>query len=117
MDVAKSNSSDTTIELLEGGIRALVRGNRPADAAVSSTEDALAAGATSVADIEKLMEEVKSRATTCSPKESACVRRTLAMPSLAHKASASVKIIAESLGKWRTLESGQVPAALPRAPS
>ena len=117
MDVAKSNSSDTTIELLEGGIRALVRGNRPADAAVSSTEDALAAGATSVADIEKLMEELKI-ARDYLQSEGERVRQANARYAhLAHTASASVKIIAESLGKWRTLESGQVPAALPRAPS
>lgn len=118
MDVAKSKSSDATIEMLEGGIRALVRGNRPADPVVSSAEDSLAAGATSIADIENLMEELQV-AHDYLQSEGERVRQANARYAhLAHTASASVKIIAESLGKWRRLEtSGQAPAALPRAPS
>jgi hypothetical protein len=118
MDVAKSKSSDATIEMLEGGIRALVRGNRPSDPVVSSAEDSLAAGATSIADIENLMEELQV-AHDYLQSEGERVRQANARYAhLAHTASASVKIIAESLGKWRRLEtSGQAPAALPRAPS
>ena len=118
MDVVKSKSSDATIEMLEGGIRALVRGNRPADAAISSAEDSLAAGATSIADIENLMEELQV-AHDYLQSEGERVRQANARYAhLAHTASASVKIIAESLGKWRRLEtSGQAPAELPRAPS
>ena len=46
--------------MLEGGIRALVRRNRLAVAAelvTEPSEDALIAGATSIADIDKLMGE------------------------------------------------------------
>ena len=104
--------------MLEGGIRALVRGNRPADAAISSAEDSLAAGATSIAENEKLMEELQV-AHDYLQSEGERVRQANARYArLAHTASASVKIIAESLGKWRRLEiSGQAPAELPRAPS
>ncbi len=118
MDVAKSKSSDTTLEMLEGGIRGLVRGNRPADAAVTLTEDSLAAGATSVADIEKLMEELQI-ARDYLLSEGEHLRQVNARYAhLAHTASASVKIIAESLGKWRRLEmSDQAPSSLPHAPS
>ena len=118
MDVAKSKSSDATIEMLEGGIRVLVRGNRPADAVVPSADNSLAAGATSIADIEKLMEELQV-AHNYLQSEGERVREANARYAhLAHTASASVKIIAESLGKWRRLEtSGQAPAVLPPAPS
>ncbi len=118
MDVAKSKSSDT-LEMLEGGIRALVRSNKPSDAAKSSAEDSLAAGAKSIADIEQLMEELQI-ARDYLQSEGEHVRQTNARYAhLAHTASASVKIIAESMGKWRKLDtSGQATAAaLPRAPT
>ena len=50
---AKSETSDTAMEMLEGGIRALVRRDRLAVAAelvAEPCEDALIAGATSIAE-------------------------------------------------------------------
>jgi hypothetical protein len=114
----KLSISDTATKSIEGGIRAIVRGNRPASAA-RLCDDILAAGATSIADIEKLMEELQT-ARDYLEAEGECVRRlTTCYAHLTQTASASVKIIAESLGKWRTpeLESlSQAHAAKSEAP-
>ena len=104
MGVAKSEMSfpDTATNTIEGGIRALVRGNRSTIAGYD--DDISAAGATSIADIEKLMKEL--RLPTYLHSEGERVRRLNARYThLAQTASASVKIIAESLGKWRNLET------------
>ena len=66
--------------------------------------DIVAAGAISVAEIEKLMEEFGS-ARDYLKAEGERVRRINARYAhLTSTASASVKIIAESMGKWRTSE-------------
>ena len=53
-----------------------VRGHGAATAAEPATSatfaDALAIGATSIADVEKLVEELQPHATTCNPKANAC---------------------------------------------
>ena len=125
MDAAESklSLSDTTTKRIEGGIRALVRGNRSVSASVTvpsednpaagaasisvptnvtvPSEDSLAAGAASIADIERLIAELLV-ARDYLQAEGERVRRVNAnYAHLAQTASASVKIIAESIGKWR----------------
>ena len=132
MDGAESklSLSDTTTKTIEGGIRALVRGNRSVSANVTvpsednlaggaaslsvSTnvtvpgEDSLAAGAASIADIERLMAELLV-ARDYLQAEGERVRRVNAnYAHLAQTASASVKIIAESIGKWRAPQQDSV---------
>ena len=116
---AKSPTSDTGTEMLEGGIRALVRRNRLAVAAelvAEPCEDALIAGATSIADIDKLMGELQTARDYLQSEGERVRRMTVRYAYLAQTASASVKIIAESVGKWRNAETvSQEYAAMPRA--
>jgi hypothetical protein len=132
MDAAESklSPSDTTTKTIEGGIRALVRGNRSVSANVTvpsednlavgaasisvptnvtvPSEDSLVAGAASIADIEKLMAELLV-ARDYLQAEGERVRRVNAnYAHLAQTASASVKIIAESIGKWRVPQQESV---------
>ena len=124
MDAAESklSLSDTTTKTIDGGIRALVRGNRtvstnvtaPGAAGAASinvtvpSEDSLAAGAASIADIERLMAELLV-ARDYLQAEGERVRRVNAgYAHLAQTASASVKIIAESIGKWRVSQQDSV---------
>jgi hypothetical protein len=131
MDAAESklSLSDTTTKTIEGGLRALVRGNRSVSANVAvpsedklaaapsisvstnatvPSEDSLAAGAASIADIERLMAELLV-ARDYLQAEGERVRRVNAnYAHLAQTASASVKIIAESIGKWRTPQQDSV---------
>jgi hypothetical protein len=97
----KLSVSDSVPNSIEGDIRAIVRGNRPVNVA-GSCDDILAAGAASIADIEKLMAELQT-ARDYLQAEGERVRRTR-YAHLTQTASASVKIIAESLGKWRSPE-------------
>jgi hypothetical protein len=123
MDVPKSESStsDSETKMLEGEIRALVRGHRPAKAAEAAAEtcdDVLAVGATSIADIEKLMEELQTARDYLQSEGERLRQVNARYAHLAQTASASVKVIAESLGKWRNLGTvKQAPVAMPRAPS
>jgi hypothetical protein len=101
---AESPTSDTATEMLEGGIRALVRRNRLAVAAElvgEPCEDALIAGATSIADIDRLMGELQTARNYLQSEGEKVRQMTARYAHLAQTASASVKIIAESLGKWR----------------
>lgn len=142
MDAAESklSLSDTTTKRIEGGIRALVRGNRSVSASVTvptednpaagaasisvptnvtvpgedslaagvPSEDSLAAGAASIADIERLIAELLV-ARDYLKDEGERVRRVNAnYAHLAQTASASVKIIAESIGKWRVPQQDSV---------
>ena len=67
-------------------------------------DDIVAFGATSIGEIEKLMEELRT-ARDYLRSEGERVRRINAhYAHLTRTASASVKIIAESMGKWRTTE-------------
>ncbi len=116
---AKSPTSDTATEMLEGGIRALVRRNRLAVAAelvAEPSEDALIAGATSMAEIDKLIGELQTARDYLQSEGERVRRMTARYAHLAETASASVKVIAESLGKWRSAETvSQEHPALPRA--
>ena len=101
-EVASSEAASNTIE---GGIRALVRRNRLTVAAetveAEHCDDPLQAGTMSIADINKLMGELEM-ARNYLQSEGERVRQMMARYThLAETASASVKIIAESLGKWR----------------
>jgi hypothetical protein len=55
----KLSVSDSVPNSIDGDIRAIVRGNRPVNV-VGSCDDILAAGAPSIADIEKLMAELQT---------------------------------------------------------
>jgi len=100
---AKHTSSATETKAIEGAVHAVVRVNKTANT-VADWQDALAAGAASVADIEKLMAELLV-ARDYLDAEGERVRRVNAnYLHLAQTASASVQVIAESLGKWRVQE-------------
>jgi hypothetical protein len=127
MDVAKSHVSisDTVPISIEGHIRTLVPSNRSPSARTDSDDivasyDAIAAGAASIADIERLMAELRA-ARDYLQAEGERVRRINAhYAHLAQTASASARVIAESIGKWRIPEqaSGHQPPTLvgPTAP-
>jgi hypothetical protein len=106
MDVAESHESILSIE---GDIRPLVRSNnsrrvaKPSDDIVASN-DAIAVGKASIADIEGLMAELQA-ARDYLQAEGERVRRVNAnYAHLAQTASASARVIAESIGKWRIPE-------------
>ena len=72
--------------------------------------------AASIADIDRLMVELQT-ARDFLQSEAERVRRINARYAhLAQTASASVKVIADSLGRWRDTDNGnQQPPAMPRA--
>ena len=115
---AKHTSSETETKAIEGAVHAVVRVNKTANT-VADGQDALAAGAASVADIEKLMAELLV-ARDYLDAEGERVRRVNAnYLHLAQTASASVQVIAESLGKWRVPEeesAGASPAVVLAGP-
>ena len=120
-EVAEQNSpiSDQDAASIEGGIRALVRRNRLAVAAElidHPCDNALMAGAASIADIDKLMAELQTARDFLQSEAERVRRMNARYAHLAQTASASVKVIAESLGRWRDTESGSLPhAAMPGA--
>ena len=113
MDAAKSLPSinfDTLTNLIKSD-KALTGGKR--SNASEPGDDIIAAGAISVAEIEKLMEELGT-ARDYLKAEGERVRRINARYAhLTSTASASVKIIAESMGKWRTTEIESIHRAAP----
>ena len=94
----------SALDSLEGEIRTVVRGNRSPSAA-ALCDDILAAGATSIADIDKLIEELQIARDYLKAEGDRVHRLTTRYAHLAHTASASVKVIADSLGKWRLQDS------------
>ncbi|MGA2312687.1 MAG: hypothetical protein ABSF87_10030 [Xanthobacteraceae bacterium] len=114
---SKLSISDTATKSIEGDIRAIVRGNRPASTA-GLCDDILAAGETSIADIEKLIGELQTARDYLEAEGERVRRLTTRYAHLTQTASASVKIIAESLGKWRKPELetvSHVHAPMPRS--
>ena len=100
---AKCTSSETETKAIEGAVHEVVLINRAANT-VPNGQDALAAGGASVAEIEKLMAELLV-ARDYLHAEGERVRRINAnYLHLAQIASASVQVIAESLGNWRVPE-------------
>jgi hypothetical protein len=76
-------------------------------------DDALMAGAASIADIDRLMDELQ-RARDFLQSE-ALRKMNASYANLAQAASASAKIIAESLGTWRDNQGNGRRAAMPHA--
>ena len=120
-EVAEQNSSisDQDAASIEGGIRALVRRNRLAVAAElidHPCENALTAGAASIADIDRLMSELQTARDFLQSEAERVRRMNARYAHLAQTASASVKVIADSLGRWRNTESRQraARAAMPQ---
>jgi hypothetical protein len=110
MVVAESHVSTSSIE---GDVRTLVRSNRSRSDDIVASNDAIAAGAASIADIEGLMAELQV-ARDYLQAEGERVRRVNAnYARLAQTASASARIITDSIGKWRIPEqaSGHQPFA------
>jgi hypothetical protein len=116
MDVVGSHVSILSIE---GDIRTLARSNKsptakPSDDILASN-NAIAAGAASIADIERLMAELQT-ARDYLQAEGERVRRVNAnYAHLAQTASASARVIVESIGKWRITEQAsghQSPTAI-----
>jgi hypothetical protein len=66
--------------------------------------DIVAAGAISIGEIEKLMEELRTARDYLQSEGERVRRMNARYAHLTRTASASVKIIAESMGKWRTTE-------------
>ena len=97
----KLSVSDSVPNSIDGDIRAIVRGNRPVNV-VGSCDDILVTGAAPVADIEKLMAELQIARDYLQAEGERMHRLTTRYAHLTQTASASVKIIAESLGKLQT---------------
>jgi hypothetical protein len=77
--------------------------------------DFLVAGAMSIADIDKLMGELKTEGDYLQSEAERVRQLTARYAQLAQTASASVKIFAETLGKWRNPETvNEARAAMPR---
>jgi hypothetical protein len=101
--------SHVSILSIDGDIRTLVHSNRSSSVTklsddIVASNDAIAAGEASVADIEGLMGELQA-ARDYLQAEGERVRRINAnYAHLAQTASASARVIAESIGKWRIPE-------------
>jgi hypothetical protein len=118
MDVAKSHASisDTVPVSIDGNIRTLVPSSRSPNAIkpnddITGSGDVIAAGAASIADIERLVAELQA-ARDYLLAEGERVRRANAnYAHLAQTAAASARVIVESIGKWRIPEpvSGHKP--------
>ena len=109
---------DVAVKRLREEVRFPGRGSANAADHATSFTDALAIGVTSIADIDKLMEELQI-ARDYLQSEGERVRLVNAhYGHMAKTASASAKIIAESLEKWRNLEAAeQAPAMMPQVPT
>ena len=94
----------SALNSLEGDIRTIVRGNKSPSAA-GLCDDILAAAATSIADIDKLIEELQIARDYLKAEGDRVHRLTTRYAHLTETASASVKVIADSLGKWRVQDS------------
>ena len=104
------------VKMIEGEIRDIVRGNKPqADEVPELCSDVLKAGATSIAEITKLMDELQAARDYLRAEGERVQRMAERYAHLTNTASASVKIISESMGKWRNPELGVV--AQPDVPS
>ena len=112
MDVAGSHVSMST----EGNIRSLVPTNRSSITKTSddvvASNDAIATGAASIADIERLMAELQVARDYLQAEGERVRRINASYAHLAETASASARVIVESIGKWRIPEqaSGHQPS-------
>lgn len=99
-----AESKLSALNSLEGDIRTIVRGNRSPNA-IGFCDDILAAGATSIAEIDKLIAELQIARDYLKAEGDRVHRLTTRYAHLTQAASASVKIIADSVGKWRVQDS------------
>jgi hypothetical protein len=107
MDVAESpvSTTDTVPMSIEGNVRTLVPSNGSPRATKASEDivasnDAISAGAVSILDIERLMTELRA-ARDYLQAEGERVRQINAnYAHLAQTASASARIIVETIGAW-----------------
>ena len=89
-----------------------------ANLAVDRRDDALLAGATSIADIDRLMDDLQIARDYLQSEGEKLQHMTSNYAHLARTASASAKVITESLGTWRLNQASPSPSiALPHAPS
>ena len=93
-----------SLDAFEGNIRTMVRDLRSPSSA-GLCDDILAAAATSIEDIEKLIEELQIARDYLKAEGDRVHRLTTRYAHLTQTASASVKIISESLGKWHVRDS------------
>ena len=111
MDVAEPHVSMST----EGNIRSLVPTNKSSITKTSDdvvvSNDAIASGVASIADIERLMAELQAARDYLQAEGERVRRINASYAHLAQTASASARIIVESIGKWRIPEqaSGHQP--------
>lgn len=112
-------------------VRALMRGERPANAmtagdghlaanavtppsvdnAADPCDEILAAGETSIAHIDQLIEELQAARNYLKAEGERVHRLNTRYVHLAHTASASAKVIFESMSKWRSPEREPVGVA------
>ena len=107
MDAEKSMSAafDTLIKMDRG----LPVGRQ--SSATEPGDEIVAFGATSIREIEKLMEELRTARDYLQSEGERVRRMNARYAHLTRTASASVKVIAESMGKWRTSELDAAPEA------
>jgi hypothetical protein len=98
------NAELKSLDAFEGNIRTIVRDLRSPSAA-GLCDDILAAAATSIADIEKLIEELQIACDYLKAEGDRVHRLATRYAHLTQTASASVKIISENLGKWHVQDS------------
>jgi hypothetical protein len=108
----KPSIADAVTKVVEGDNRALSRGNGQTDL-LTFEEDPFAAGAKSIADIEKLMAELLVTRDYLQAEGERLRRINANYAHLAQTASASVKVITESIGRWRTSEQEVANSAAP----
>jgi hypothetical protein len=112
MDAEKSMSAafDTLIKMergLPGG-----RHSSPTEPG----DEIVAFGAVSIGEIDKLMEELRTARDYLQSEGERVRRMNARYAHLTRTASASVKVIAESMGKWRTTELAVAPEASHASP-
>jgi hypothetical protein len=89
-----------------------------ANLAHDSCDDALMAGAASMADIDRLMDDLQIARDYLQSEGEKLQRMASSYAHLARTASASAKVITESLGSWRLNQTSSSPTiSLPQAPS
>jgi hypothetical protein len=122
MDVAKSHASivDTAPMSMEGNVRTLMRSNRSPNVTKPNydsvtSNDAFAAGAASITDIERLMVELQAARDYLRAEGDRVRQLNANYVHLAQTASASARVIADSIGKWNIPEQAsghQLPVAM-----
>jgi len=108
-------------EQSDKGHDATKTGNSLVDAAANlapDSDDALTTGAASIADIDRLMDDLQIAREYLQSEGEKLRRMTANYAHLARTASASAKVISESMGTWGLNQTSPSPTiALPQAPS